>query len=279
MKIKNDIYIINSPISFGDKVLDYCHTGLTNIKNNSIRIDLNDFLKLPDLKNKIAITWSYHQGDTLKETGCTHIVNELGYIGTKNRFKYTSLGIGGLNNYASFYQYPCDNGIRFKEQGGFLKDWVFNKKGYVLILGQVKGDSSLKGMDMQNIYMSWINKLKSLGEKVIFRHHPDSLVKNIAWDIPEELFSKNSDLISDITGAKYNLSFNSNSCVDSILNGIPCVAMDKGTMFYDLCGKELGEIITPDRESIAYSLAWKQFKKEELEEGWPLKNILSIINK
>ena len=65
MKNNKDIYIINSPIGFGDRVLDYCQTGLINIKNNPIKLAIKlwygvyNAIDPRELTTKTKITGQY----------------------------------------------------------------------------------------------------------------------------------------------------------------------------------------------------------------------------
>jgi hypothetical protein len=258
------------------KVLDNIILGLRKIGFKNLIFYENSEDVLLTANKKIIIVWSYRKAEYLKSKGYDVLVCEMSYLA--HRYNYVSLAWNGLNNYGKFFDYPPDKGARFFKMGLSLKDWKLNKDSYVLILGQVPGDMSLKNENIQKLYLDWIQILEEKNEKIIFRHHPESLKFKKKWNIPEKYIVPNT-LIDDISNAKYSLCFNSNSAVDSIINGIPCVAMDSGTMVYDICGKNIGDIITPDREETFYRLAWKQFTVQEIAEGWPLKNLLEILDR
>jgi hypothetical protein len=255
------------------KVLDHVVKGLGKLAVENICFYNSSRDVPPTEERDIIIVWSYRKAEYLKSIGYDVLVSEMSYLG--NRYNYISLCWNGLNNYGKFYEYPNDNGVRFFKMQKSISDWISNDAGYVLILGQVPGDMSLRDTNLQKLYLEWIQILEDSNEKVIFRHHPESLKFKKIWNIPEKYIRSNS-LQEALSDAKYTLCFNSNSSLDSILNGIPCVAMDSGTMVYDICGKNIGEIITPPREKILFSLAWKQFTIHEIAEGWPLKNLLEM---
>lgn len=215
--------------------------------------------------------WGWRKGQKLYAKGCDVIVMERGYIG--DRFKYTSLGWNGLNNYAKFPDYPDDGGLRFKLHGGVIKPW--KKDGdYILILGQVRGDASLKGQDISGWYKDIAEKAKSLyGIPVYFRPHPES-VKKGGYSRIDGIKNIEGSLNEAMSGALLTIAYNSNSCLDSILAGVPCYAGDKGTMAWDLCMKSLDELYYPEREEVVHKIAWKQFTIDEIMDGWPLKRLL-----
>lgn len=201
------------------------------------------------------------------------LVLELGYIG--DRRKYISLGWNGLNGYAEFPEYQCDGGDRFRAHGGVLKPWKTDGD-YILILGQVKGDASLQGKDIMPWYLNTAKKASELyGLPVYYRPHPES-VRRRGYEELEGYKTLSGSLEDAIDGALFTIAYNSNSCLDSILAGVPCYAADKGTVAYELCMKDLSEIIRPYRESIVYNIAWKQWSLDELKSGEPFRKALEM---
>jgi hypothetical protein len=47
-------------------------------------------------------------------------------------------------------------------------------------------------------------------------------------------------------------------------------------MVYDLCMKDISEIIYPKREETLYQIAWKQWTLDEISSGEPLRKIIEI---
>lgn len=221
------------------------------------------------VRSKTVACWGWRKGKQLRDSGKNVLVMERSYIG--DRFHYYSLGWNGLNGHATFPEYPDDGGERFRSQGGIIKPWKKDGK-YVLILGQVKKDASLQGMDIKDWYLEIAEKAKVHGLPVYFRPHPDAWrrggYENIG--IPE----LKGTLDDALSGSKFTIAFNSNSCLDSILAGVPCYAGDKGTMAYDLCMKDIGEIIYPDRESLVHKIAFTQWTLDEIASGLPIKGLI-----
>lgn len=207
----------------------------------------------------------------MRDMGHEVLVIERGYIG--DRFKYSSLGWNGLNGHAVFPPYS-GNGKRFESHGGTIKPWK-NQKGYALIMGQVPTDMSLGGLNIMPWYEDMAYGIKDIhGLDVYFRPHPD-LVKKGYFEKPKGcILSEHGSLIEALDGAAFSVCWNSNSSVDSVLNGTPCIVGNKGSMAWDMCGESLTEILTPEREQWAQDLAWKQWSLDEIQSGYALEGIV-----
>lgn len=228
------------------------------------------------IQTKFVACWGWRIGKSLRARGHEVLVMERGYLG--DRFKYTSLGWNGLNGHAEFPEYLTDNGERFKQHGIEIKPWK-ETGGYALILGQVPGDQSLQGQDMRGWYERKAKEIRDhYNIPIYFRPHPEAVKRGISQKIPYTIESTGS-LEDALGGALFTVCFNSNSSVDSILNGIPCIVGDKGSMAYDLCGKSIDEIITPQRQEWAYGLAHKQWTMDEIKSGEALEGIAWKIEK
>lgn len=225
------------------------------------------------VESNIVACWGWRIGKRLKDRGCRVLVMERGYLG--DRFSNTSLGFNGLNGHAQFPKYNVDDS-RLKKLGIELKPW---KKGgdYALILGQVPHDASLQGRDMVPWYRDIANEIKVRHAlPVLFRPHPDLAKKGMTQNVPNAEPSQGS-LSDALAGAAFTVCFNSNSSVDSVIAGVPCVVGDRGSMAYDMCGHDIESIIRPDRENWANALAFKQWTIEEIRSGDALKGIIPML--
>lgn len=219
----------------------------------------------------VAICWGWRIGKILRELGYEVLVLERGYLG--DRFSYTSLGWNGLNGHAEFPEIPYDGGERFSRLGVEIKPWDI-KQGYALILGQVPKDASLKGMDMVPWYEEKAHEIKKRWNcDVLFRPHPDLKKKGISQQIKNTELSTGT-LQEALSGAAFSVCFNSNSAVDSVINGIRCVVGDKGTMAYGMCSQSVSSLVTRDRTLWAHRLAQKQWTLDEIRSGEALKGHL-----
>lgn len=65
------------------------------------------------------------------------------------------------------------------------------------------------------------------------------------------------------------VTLNSSIAVQCVLNGIPTVTMDEGSMAWDVTGHGLKDVRFPDREPWCHRLAWTQWSDDEIREGYP----------
>lgn len=201
------------------------------------------------------------------------LVFELGYIGSRSQ--HISLGWNGLNGHAEHAEYPDDGGVRFREHGGYVKPW---KEGgdYILILGQVVRDASLIGFPGESWYAEIAKRARErYGKPVYFRPHPN-VIKRGGYAKVDGLKNLDGTLDEALEGALFTIAYNSNSCLDSIMSGVPCYAGNKGTMAWDLCSHDINEIVRPDREKRLHQIAWTQWTREEIAEGTPVINMLRM---
>lgn len=226
-----------------------------------------------ELDTRYVAVWGWRQGKELRERGHDVLVMERGYIG--DRFKYTSLGWNGLNGYATFPSYEYDAGNRFRDHGGIIKPW--SKEGhYTLIMGQVRNDASLKGLDLTSWYQDIADSIRKERQiDVRFRPHPESVRRGGYTNIPG-IENISGSLEEALSGSLFTVAYNSNSCLDSILAGKPCLAGDKGTMAWDLCMRGIKKISYPERESTVHRIAWTQWTLGEIASGLPLKKIMEM---
>lgn len=225
-------------------------------KTNIINVN-----RLTATVSETCVCWGVRHIALLKPYYKKIVVVERGYF--KDRMAYYSLGIGGLNGRADFNNNnsPSD---RWLNHGVDIKDW--NRDGeYYIVMGQVDGDQSIKGVDMNNWYRKISDELMEKTDKpVYFRAHPLSR-KYI--DCLQTMEGELSVALSNACGV---VTYNSNSGVDAILSGVPTMAQDRGSMTWGVCAKSVNQLIDytyPGRAQWAYNLAYTQWNIDELIDG------------
>jgi hypothetical protein len=208
-----------------------------------------------------VICWGWRVGRAYHEAGCKVLVMERGYIG--DRFAWTSLAWNGLNNRGTMPAAPDDGGKRFEtHNGGALGPWNALGK-YILLCGQVPGDMSLQGRNLQGWYVEQAEKWNARGKQVVFRPHP--LAHKRAEVLPV-LGTKmvQGDLGEALAGAELVVTYNSNCAVDALLAGKLVHVEDEGSMAWGWT----------DRTAWAHRLAWRQFSMDEIRSGfaWSVAN-------
>lgn len=224
------------------------------------------------VNSSIVACWGWRNGKYLRAKGQEVLVMERGYLG--DRFSYTSLAWNGLNGHAEFPDSPEDGGKRFDLLGLEFKPWKYAGE-YALILGQVPNDASLQGKDLVPWYTEQARKISEYYNiPVHFRPHPDLKKRGIKKQVIEGTIESKGSLEDALEGAAFSVCYNSNSSVDSVMAGVPCVVGDQGTMAYDMCSPIIEHLIRPDRKQWAYKLAQKQWLISEIEDGTALKEFV-----
>lgn len=232
----------------------HAHAFCAGLRRHGIGAPILSVTSAP-VECDLAVMWSArhkaHQ-DAARE----YLVMERGYLG--DRTKWTSLGFNGLNGRAEF------RGIggpeRFARHFGSLKPW---RRGgqYAVVMGQVPGDQSIEGVNIDAWYASAIVDAREVWGRVFFRPHP--LARKVA---PPGVEIIKGDLQSVLCGAGLVVTYNSNSGVDAVLAGCPTVAADRGSMAWDVSARDM-QAVKPDRCEWAARLAWCQWQLSEIESG------------
>lgn len=220
----------------------------------------------------LIVCWGWRIAEPLVRAGKKVLIMERGYIG--DRFKYSSLAWNGLNGYGRFAEID-DGGKRFSEVAE-LKPWK-QDGDFVLVMGQVPGDQSLKGKSLIPWYEKVINEASTHYDMpVFFRAHPLAY-KRGTFPPPRGAGVVNCSLELALEKAAVVVTFNSNSGVDAAISGTPVVAYDEGSMAWPVSTHNVLEISRPCRENWAYKLAWKQWTIEEIKSGLALSYLIKEV--
>jgi hypothetical protein len=215
----------------------------------------------------LLVLWGVRRRDIIarqKAEGGEVVILERGYLG--DRFAWTSVSFGGGLNGRGEFRGPQEDGSRFERHfGHLLQPWHAWRDGYALLIGQVPGDISIRHVDIDAWYRQSAKALRQYGwPDVRFRPHPlagrlrsGAGLPQIGGTLPEAL-----------QGAGVVVTYNSNTGVEAVLAGRPTIAMDQGSMAWDVAGHQVTEIVTPDRTAWTHRLAWRQFDKSEFESGF-----------
>ncbi len=192
-----------------------------------------------------------------KQSGGEMVILERGYLA--DRFDWTSVSFGGGLNGRAEFRGPFEDPSRWQKHFAHLMQTWQNRDGVALICGQVATDAAVRHVDIEAFYQHARTAFEKLGFKVRFRAHP--LAKNYIRRAPSR------PLAEDLAQAAVAITYNSNSGVEAVLAGVPTVAMDKGSMAWDVTGHAFALPPTPDRTAWAHALAWKQWRMDEIAAG------------
>lgn len=203
------------------------------------------------------------------------LVLEKGFI---KRDDYYMAGFNGLNNRAKFNNKnsPPDRWKLLQTAIAPMRSTGEN----IVICGQVPWDASVQGVDIVNWYGELIKYIRTLTDRpIIFRPHPLAVEHT-----PDYLGTRRSTrtLAEDFANAFCVVTYNSNTGVDATLAGLPVTAFDKGSMVFDIAGKDIASIAmplypTPKKvQQWANDIAYTQWNLQEFAEGLPWRHLLRI---
>lgn len=214
----------------------------------------------------LAVMWGHKRLDVIEaqqRRKRRYLVLERGYVG--DRLQWTSAGFDGLNGRADFAN-EGKNSSRFdKHFMHLLSPWK-ESQGYVLIIGQCRRDVAVRGIDLERELERISEAIFAIQrERPFFRPHPQDM------DHPTPKISKRllGDLSTALSDARVVVTINSNVGVDAILRGVPVVALDRGSMVWDIATHSLDvyALKRPDRSRWASEIAWCQWSLDELRNG------------
>ena len=214
----------------------------------------------------LAVIWGWRQHHVIasaRAAGVPVLVMERGYLG--DRFQWTSIGFNGLNGRATFPR-SDDSGARFAKY--FTLGIDRGHADYILLAGQVAGDQSIDGVDIDRWYAETVKGLSWASMPVAFRPHPIHRERYGPQMVPgAEVLG--GTLKEALHGAAWVVTYNSNMGVDAAIAGVPVVACDQGSMAWPVAGHAADDLPEPldDREPWAADLAWAQWLPHEIETG------------
>lgn len=247
---------------------DLFHKAANGLKKYGVEAKVHWNLQ-PKVKN--VACWGWRKGEVLRAHGYNVLVFERAYLG--DRFYWTSIGWNGLNGRADFCLPDKVSADRFRDNFE-LKPWKKNGEK-IIVMGQLRGDMSLQGLDLTEFYERWARELELRYNKpVFFKEHPTKPHMNFNPRIPRY----KGNLEEALSEAFLVVTYNSNSGVDAVVNGIPALSFDKGSMAYSVTGHTINDRITPVREEWAYKLAHCQWTPKEIENGdyWERMKCLAV---
>lgn len=218
-------------------------------------------------KSKIRQSWP--RGRIFRqqrEQNLDVIVLETGYInrGDGESHHYAA-GFNGLNGRADFKNKSMGP-ERWESLNVQLKPYSRGNK--VILCGQVPWDASVDMHDHKAWLTETASKLKVMTKRsIVFRPHP--LAAQALPPIKGCEYST-KPFAEDLKDAHCVISWNSNSCVEALIDGKPVFSFDQGSMVWDVCNKDLGDLEEPkvsDRKQWAHNLAFCQWTPAEFRQG------------
>lgn len=183
---------------------------------------------------------------------------------------YYQVGYDGMKRKSLCYekQSPSD---RWRALG--IKEKPWRKSGeHILIMAQNLEGAGACHLDLKSWWRDTIQKIKTYTDRPIkVRLHPRARV-SFPKKIDVEILNKNTTIEDDLKNCWCSIVRTSNSCVDSIINGIPVITPDQMCMSYDISSHSIDEIespLMPDRSQWLNNLAYCQWSISEIKRGLP----------
>jgi hypothetical protein len=222
-------------------------------------------------QNDIVTCWGWKRGIKYKEAGANVLLQEHGFV--FNRNEWISLGWNGLNGKADFLNQNVSNDRWETFFKPHMKPW--KKDGeYILLCGQVPGDASLEGRNLTDWYAKIAKKAKEYYKiPVIWRPHPVAVRTKKNISVPNTFLDTNSSLKDSLKKAKLLITYNSNSAVDAVMEGVPVIVYDSGSMVYEIANHKIGSLEYYDRSDWGRKIAYTQWHISEIASDVALDHI------
>jgi hypothetical protein len=188
-----------------------------------------------------------------------------------------------------------------RDQNIEIKDWRLNLDGFVTVIMQRPGDSSLKNLlakhgTYENFISNTIKEIRKNTKRPIrIRMHP--LRQDRQKAILDKLNLKDVYISENIQGAKLLeggdglqrdfdnawavVGFNSNALTESICEGIPTFSLCPSSMAWECSNTDLSQIENPkffDRQQWLNNLGYCQWREDEIAQGAPYYHLMEIYN-
>lgn len=204
----------------------------------------------------LGVLWGVHNRaltQHFKQNNIDYVVLERGYIG--DRTKWTSCGFNGLNGNADFVLQHADN-KRLHLVRDYLQPARKKEGDYILIMGQIASDASVKWIGWNDWLQTKCDELKKDSDlPIYYRPHP----LDHGPFIPRGLEVKGGELQDAIDGAAGIVTLTSNTGVDAMLAGVPVVCDAPGSMIYGIDITNRGQWLQ--------NMSYCQWSIEEIESG------------
>jgi len=179
-----------------------------------------------------------------------------------------------------------DRSTKVFGRNGYDTDINWKQDGdYILLCMQKVGDASLRGADIFAWTEQSVNQIRQYTDKkIIIRPHPlyrksaqhNTLkekvlaVADVHWQEADITKPNFRPIAEQLKNAWCTVTYSSGTGIDAVINGVPNVACDTGSMAYDVSSKDIAEIENPyrgDKTEWANKIAHCQWNIDEFESG------------
>ena len=234
-----------------------------------------------------------HQGKAkIIESGIPYVQLETQLIGRPIDTAFHTEFRVGVNGFLwddakwGFEHIHTDRSQKVFERNGYDPELPWKTDGdFILLCMQKVGDASLRGTDIFSWTEQTVKEIRQTTERqIIVRPHPlyrrktqhtncKDIVSgyfNVQWqeaDLTQEGFVP---IQEQLQNAWCTVTYSSGTGIDAVINGVPNIACDTGSMVYDVSSKNVSEIENPfrgDKKEWTNKIAHCQWSIEEFESG------------
>lgn len=236
---------------------------------------------------------STHQGKgKIIESGMPYIQLETQLIGRPIDTAFHNEFRVGVNGFLwddanwGFEHIHVDRSKKVFERNGYDPNIKWKEDGeYILLCMQKVGDASLRGADVFAWTEDTVNEIrKHTSRKIIIRPHPlyrksrlhntlkekVLVVPDVHWQEADVTKPNFVPIAEQLKNAWCTVTYSSGTGIDAVINGIPNVACDTGSMVYDVSTKDIAGIEKPyrgEKKKWSNKVAHCQWSIDEFESG------------
>lgn len=192
---------------------------------------------------------------------------------TSESNNYYRVGINGFLNQAAHWA-ECSKELkakRLQEMGvESWPGWQVKQDGDIIIALQLPGDASLRGIDLNNWLKDTVYQIRQHTDRTIrIRTHPltdhehlgafgATIMQLLSEDIKNIKISVGNQRPwnEDLANAWCTVTYTSGLAVDSVLHGIPTIALDVGNFAWTISEHHLENINSPHLEDSKNVKSW-----------------------
>ncbi len=235
---------------------------------------------------------THHGKGKIIESGMPYVQLETQLIGRPIDTAFHNEFRVGVNGFLwddanwGFEHIHTDRSVKVFERNGYDPNILWNENGeYILLCMQKVGDASLRGADVFAWTEDTVNDIrKHTNRKIIIRPHPlyrkSSLhntlkekvlrVADVHWQEADITKPNFVPIAEQLKNAWCTVTYSSGTGIDAVINGIPNVACDTGSMVYDVSTKDIAEIEKPyrgEKKKWTNKISHCQWSIDEFESG------------
>lgn len=233
----------------------------------------------------------------------TFVVIETPFLGRVmfEKSKQHRIGVNGFLNHSGTFVHSKHDGERLKSLGIEWNGWSNNPDGHVVIMLQLPGDASLRSIDIYDFGRWAYGKVReNTDRKIIIRTHPghnpkgldevhrfiSDIVTTGDKNVEVRVGGREATLEEDLKGSYCTVSYSSGSSIDSVLAGIPTIAVDPANFTYGISsnfiehidGNNIRKADEADVQQWLNNLSYSQWSVKEMGSGRVWRHLKPIID-